>query len=77
MDGTEQIYSIGAVAVRLGLSPTRLRQLEQERVLPPARRVGTGSLRVYSESDIRTLQARLAARKGGTATGIRYVGRME
>ncbi len=36
MDGTEQLYSIRAVAVRLGLSPARLRQLEQERVLPPS-----------------------------------------
>ena len=50
MDGTEPLYSIGAVAVRLGLSPARLRQLEHERVLPRPRRLASG-LRLYTEGE--------------------------
>ena len=61
MDGVEQLYSIGAVALRVGLSPARLRQLEQAGVLPLPRRLASG-LRTYSERDIRTLQDRLATR---------------
>jgi DNA-binding transcriptional MerR regulator len=62
MDGTEQLYSIGAVAVRLGLSPARLRQLEQARVLPLPRRLASG-LRLYTERDIALLRERLDARQ--------------
>ncbi len=62
MDGTEPLYSIGAVAVRLGLSPARLRQLEQARVLPLPRRLASG-LRLYSERDIALLRERLDARQ--------------
>jgi len=61
MDGAEQLYSIGAVALRVGLSPARLRQLEQAGVIPHPRRLASG-LRTYSERDIRTLQDRLATR---------------
>ncbi len=61
MDGVEQLYSIGAVAVRLGLSPARLRQLEQEGVIPQPRRLASG-LRTYSERDIALLRERLATR---------------
>jgi DNA-binding transcriptional MerR regulator len=62
MDGTEQMYSIGAVAARLGLSPTRLRQLEHEQVLPLPRRLASG-VRLYTERDIALLRERLGARK--------------
>jgi DNA-binding transcriptional MerR regulator len=62
MDGTEPLYSIGAVAVRLGLSPARLRQLEHERVLPLPRRLASG-LRLYTEGDIALLRERLDARR--------------
>ncbi len=62
MDGTERLYSIGAVAVRLGLSPARLRQLEQEQVLPLPRRLASG-VRLYTERDIALLRERLDARK--------------
>jgi DNA-binding transcriptional MerR regulator len=61
MDGTEPLYSIGAVALRLGLSPARLRQLEQAQVLPPPRRLASG-VRLYSEQDIALLRTRLDAR---------------
>ena len=62
MDGTEPLYSIGPVAVRLGLSPARLRQLEQARVLPLPRRLASG-VRLYSERDITLLRERLDARQ--------------
>ena len=62
MDGTEQLYSIGAVAARLKLSPARLRQLEQEHVLPFPRRLASG-LRLYTERDIALLRERLDARQ--------------
>ncbi len=62
MSATEPLYGIGTVAARVGLSPARLRQLEQEKVLPQPRRLASG-LRLYSETDIALLQARLDARK--------------
>ncbi len=61
MDGAEQLYSIGAVALRVGLSPARLRQLEQEGVLPLPHRLASG-LRTYSERDIAVLRERLDTR---------------
>lgn len=62
MGATEPLYGIGTVAARVGLSPARLRQLEQAGVLPLPRRLASG-LRLYSEEDIAVLRARLAARK--------------
>ncbi len=62
MNETEQLYSIGAVAVRLGLSPARLRQLEHEHVFPLPRRLASG-VRLYTERDITLLRERLDARK--------------
>jgi DNA-binding transcriptional MerR regulator len=62
MDGTERLYSIGAVAAKVGLSPARLRQLEQQHVLPFPRRLASG-VRLYSEADITLLRERLDARK--------------
>ncbi len=62
MNETEQLYSIGAVAGRLGLSPARLRQLEQEHVIPSPRRLASG-VRLYTERDIALLRERLDARK--------------
>ncbi len=62
MGEAEPLYGIGAVALRLGLSPARLRQLEREQVFPLPRRLASGQ-RLHSEADIRTLRARLAARR--------------
>ena len=62
MGESERLYGIGAVAVRLGLSPTRLRQLEQARVLPPPRRLASGGW-LYSDQDIALLRERLDARQ--------------
>ncbi len=62
MDGTEPLYSVGAVALRLGLSPARLRQLEHERVIPLPGRLASG-VRLYSERDIALLRERLDARQ--------------
>ena len=62
MGETDRLYGIGAVAVRLGLSPTRLRQLEHARVLPLPRRLASG-VRLYTERDIALLRERLDARK--------------
>ena len=62
MEGTEPLFSIGAVALRLGLSPARLRQLEQARVIPLPRRLASG-VRLYTERDIALLRERLDARK--------------
>jgi DNA-binding transcriptional MerR regulator len=62
MGEIEPLYGIGVVALRLGLSPARLRQLEQQQVLPLPRRLASGQ-RLYSEGDIAVLRARLDARK--------------
>jgi len=62
MNGTEQLYTISAAAHRLGLSPQRVRQLEDERVLPRPRRLPSG-VRLYSEADLALLRERLDARK--------------
>jgi len=58
MGETESLYGIGAVALRLGLSPARLRQLEWQQVLPLPRRLASG-LRLYTEADIALLRARV------------------
>jgi DNA-binding transcriptional MerR regulator len=50
------------VVLRLGLSPARLRQLEQRQVLPLPRRLVSGQ-RLYTEGDIVLLRARLDARR--------------
>jgi DNA-binding transcriptional MerR regulator len=60
MGETESLYGIGAVALRLGLSPTR--QLERRQVLPLPRRLASG-LRLYTEGDIAVLRACLDARR--------------
>ncbi len=62
MGETEPLYGIGVVALRLGLSPTRLRQLEQQQVLPLPRRLASG-VRLYTERDIALLRERLDARR--------------
>jgi len=62
MGETELLYGIGGVALQLGLSPARLRQLEQQQVLPLPRRLASGQ-RLYTEGDITVLRARLDARR--------------
>jgi DNA-binding transcriptional MerR regulator len=62
MGEVEPLYGIGAVALRLGFSPARLRQLEQAEVLPRPRRLASG-LRLYTEGDIALLRERLDARQ--------------
>jgi len=62
MDETEPLYGIGAVALRLGLSPTRLRQLERRQVVPLPRRLASGQ-RLYTEGDIAVLRACLDTRR--------------
>ncbi len=66
MGTTAPLYGIETVAARVGLSPARLRQLEQAGVIPLPRRLASG-LRLYSEGDIAVLRARLAARKAARA----------
>ena len=62
MVGVEPLYQIGEVAARVGLSPARLRQLEQSGVLPVPRRIAGGGRRLYSEAEIAALRVCLAAR---------------
>jgi len=62
------LIGTGGLAQKLGVSNTRIRQLESAGVIPPAQRLDPGDRRVWSldEADaIKTLlEARRAARKG-------------
>jgi DNA-binding transcriptional MerR regulator len=69
MGEAEPLYGIGVVALRLGLSPTRLRQLERRQVLPRPRRLASGQ-RLYTEGDIALLRARLDARRSVCASAL-------
>jgi DNA-binding transcriptional MerR regulator len=61
----------GGLAERLGVSNTRIRQLEREGVIPPAQRLVPGDRRIWPLNDVSAIKARLqehrAIRKETTA----------
>ena len=49
-------YTVGEVAKGLGISPSTLRNWEQNGSIPKARRVGLNKVRVYTDSQIQTIE---------------------
>ena len=64
-DTARRFVSIGKVAALVGLSPTRLRELEAAGVLPKAARLEGMDRRLYSLDDVATIRAALADRATG------------
>ncbi len=63
---TRRFISIGRVAALVGLSPTRLRELEAAGVLPKAARLEGTDRRLYSvPEDLEAIRAALADRATG------------
>ncbi len=60
-----RFISIGRVAALVGLSPTRLRELEAAGVLPKAARLEGMDRRLYSLEDLEAIRAALADRATG------------
>jgi len=63
MAGSETLYSIGAVAKRLGYSISNVVKLEREGILPPALRLEGSNRRVYRGDQIDQLEERLKQRR--------------
>ncbi|MDP9371681.1 MAG: MerR family transcriptional regulator [Chloroflexota bacterium] len=64
-DAARRFLSIGAVGRLVGLSPTRLRELEAAGVIPKAARLEGMDRRLYSGEDVATIRAALADRATG------------
>jgi DNA-binding transcriptional MerR regulator len=59
----------GALAERLGISHTRIRQLEREGTIPLAQRLAPSDRRVWETKDVPLIQERLRERRArGKAT---------
>ncbi len=64
--GARRFISIGALSQLVGLSPTRLRELEAAGVLPKAARLEGTDRRLYSvPEDLEAIRAALADRATG------------
>ena len=63
VDLSDRLVGIGAIATRLGLSPSYVRKLERQGALPPALRVDVVGRRVWRARDIEEAAARLAERR--------------
>ncbi len=64
-DAARRFLSIGAVGRLVGLSPTRLRELEAAGVIPKAARLEGLDRRLYSLQDVAIIRAALANRATG------------
>lgn len=60
---TARLIGTGGLASALGISPTRVRQLEAEGIIPPAQRLIPGDRRVYALEDVAAIKARLQERR--------------
>jgi len=71
---SSKFIGTGGLAQKLGLSNTRIRQLEREGVIPPAQRLAPGDRRVWTLTDAdiikALLDARRAARRGVLTTAL-------
>ncbi len=61
---TEQRYSIGGAAKLLQVSPSLLRKLELQGIIPPAPRLAGSDRRVYTRTDIEAIKAAREAARG-------------
>lgn len=62
MDG-EKFFGIGGMARELGLSNSRVRQLEDEGVIPPSRRLVPGDRRIWGENEVEAARQKVRARR--------------
>lgn len=62
MDGAE-FLGVGGLAQRLGLSRTRVRQLEEAGVIPEGARLVPGDRRIWRVDDVDAIQERLNERR--------------
>ncbi len=67
-DAARRFLSIGAVGRLVGLSPSRLRELEAAGVIPKAARLEGMDRRLYSPSDVTTIRTVLAEREAARQT---------
>lgn len=63
MDGAREFLGIGAVAVRLGLSRTRVRQLEDAGVIPQSRRLIPGDRRIWESDEVEAMRRTIKGRR--------------
>ncbi len=61
----DQLLSIGALARLLDRTPSLVRKLERDGVLPPALRLAGSNRRVYRPEDVRRIQEIHARRLAG------------
>jgi DNA-binding transcriptional MerR regulator len=68
-DRPRQLFSIGAVCRMKGVecSPTTLREMEADGLIPPPARVEGFNLRLYSPEDVEAIRRARAARTAGSA----------
>lgn len=67
MDGAQEFLGIGAVADRLGLSRTRIRQLEVAGHIPVSRRLIPGDRRIWQADEVEAMRRTIKARRRGAA----------
>lgn len=63
MDGTREFLGIGAVADRLGLSRTRIRQLEVAGAIPASRRLIPGDRRIWEAGEVEAMRRTIKGRR--------------
>ena len=57
------LIGVGAMAARLGYSPSGLKKLERLGVVPPAARIEGSNLRVWPASEVDAIRAKVEARR--------------
>ena len=57
------LIGVGAMAARLGYSPSGLKKLERLGIVPPAARIEGSNLRVWPASEVEEIRARVDARR--------------
>ncbi len=63
MDGGAEFLGVGGLAQRLGLSRSRIRQLEEAGVIPEGARLIPGDRRIWRVGDIDAIRERLNERR--------------
>ena len=56
-----KVYTVSEVAKRLGISPSTIKNWERTGYIPRARRVKLNRVRVYTESQIQTIEEYIRA----------------
>lgn len=70
MDGAQEFLGIGAVADRLGLSRTRIRQLEGAGAIPASRRLMPGDRRIWEAAEVEAMRRTIKERRRGAVEEV-------